>query len=949
MGQGQRQLPWGGGHWIFPVNRLFVADRCVTAPQISVALHLQWTATILSVMGARESSGTSAEVAQHVLAAELGPSQAERIVAAGEAGAAARVRSLVDSSAPSRRKVILGALAALLPLAAWHGIGPSSGTSVSSLAPDVVAPTYEADQAVRHRMYPRWAVAQEPGPVTVMPWAPYVETLATHSAASASTFGIPETPSRLVKRITRYRRDILQGRSPSPEETADLARAVRFWDQYWVEKEMPWMRWVRSPLNTSPVDPMSAEDAATHGVQEAKRAREAFLNSVRQGEEQHFAFFEQLKDAVSGTPLADALPHFSDRRTEVMLATLPGPLPTVARFMTPFLPPVTHTPGAAVSAAATAANSIAREGHARPMKPFVSAPVGDTGLTGPRGGYLCGPLAEVCGTGPVSDTKAALVRKAWDTHVYDIMQRPAFKLLHEIHEDSPVYISPEAGLLMVLGHGEGGALQTSAVLDDDPTGNVVSGEKYLASILSQAMAREEQPSKIVVSVGRFTRVHGSSRLTDGHALLLVLDLERAAVQLFDPHGQTSEGLRAGVESVHATLEKLFESAPVVEALQGQQLHVATVLQSEEIAKNFRDRAGPQRLHNALSTGHEGSCQLWALWFAHALAQFPDMAPVNALDAATESVLWHDDVDSESRASVKGAPGSLPPSPSQQVRVADALHRGIQTFGTQLLSLMPDTVLQGVSAAMGARLRMAADTHAEALLKMYADRVHAGEWKDGAPADPEQRVRWLAAAYRQLEGVSMGSRLPAADLKREVQTARPLLRALFGFWGQTGLLQKIRAFRHDVGTLLGLTDAGVKPSSFNTQEEAPVDVAALADAAMRVLKRFPRTDDPSTLHRLLRLRMGFLTPRYVADASEEAFGTRKAPPGDVLRFLQATEFLEGLQDLQDYVQRGEPTELHADPTPSLWRRMATRATDFIWDRGSDSYRNEVATGSFGKLP
>ena len=906
-------------------------------------------------MGAQASAAAapSETVAKAVLEESLGKMSGEAVAQAASQGDVPEVKRLLSStpsgskSGPTRR-VLLGALAILLPvgaLVAWSGI--NSSNAVDTLVSNVDNSLWEADLAVRRRLYPDHALhdpAAPAPPSEISPWAEYVER--APSAAAATVIGIPQGPSQLLKRVTKFRERVERGALASTEDEADLSAAVKFWDGYWQEKYSPLLRWLHSPANESPLDFMTAEAAAEKGVSESWAARKAFRENTQAAVDKHFHFYEKLKDAVAGTPLADSLTHFTDRHTELALASLPGPLPAISKYFDPAFPSVSKSGG---SAGAVAALKLAREGKVREVKPILAGSLAEPAGSMHSRAFLCGPLAEFCGTEVITDAKAKIIRDIWDRQGYAFFREEGMQVLNTVHSGGPVAIAPETGLIFLTSVDDGeasvfGGSHDYVSLDDV---NAPSAEKMVAKAIRDSLAENSSASKVVIPVGTFFTQDLDRHWTNGHASLLVVDRTRNTAQYFDPHGRVTGPRATHAEAIDGRIRMVFQDPEVIEALQGQRLEVDSIRGSANIAKRFSNAYGPQALVGMIAGGHEGSCQLWSLWFAHVLAQFPGMSASEALAAGVDSILVNEDVDPGTRAAVAGAPGSQKLSVSQRVRVGDAMNRFLHKFGTQVMSLMPEGELQALRERV---LGVGDVSRSDSLLSLYEEMVRIGAWRDAAPVKVSERARW------------MKSLLSAIDGDESADALKPFVRDLLPDGESADLAAEARGLQRSVKIVLNKARSDVKPSTFGRPEPSPSDLRSQAADALRLLARLPKTNDPSTFARLWRLRQGFLSPRYVSAASQEAFGSREPPSGKVLQFLQATEFLEDLHG-QGVDVSGLGDDGEADPdragvgtgagmagtsktgAQGLLQRVARKAADLLWDRGSDSYRGEVATGSF----
>ena len=746
------------------------------------------------------------------------------------------------------------ALAVAVPLVAL-----GTNITVPARAPDVDTAKYVSRRAELDRMYPPWTLVEE-----TSPWIPrdarrdagiprgaWSDDFAVEwpSAATASSVGVPESPSSLLKRLTRLREREAAGPGgpagpssvQSEEELADLERAVQFWDQYWVEKMTPLLRWVRSPQHHSPLDSMSADTAAASGVSDAWAARRAYVRRLREGVAAHFAFFERLKDAVAGTPLQSLLAHFSDRGTEWALAGLPGPTPSAARYLDPALP--SERPrqrGAAVA-------SMARE-HAGVTRAD-SRPIAG-GLTASHAApvaFLCGSGVDVCAPSPPTDSMVRDMRAVWENQGYasHAFARNALKVLGDVHAGEPaVFLSQEEFYIHFHSRKPPKLGMPRTVF-----------EKEMDKAWARATTAGVPLEKVVFHCIRSDDVKPLFL----HAVALVVDLRRDEIRLFDPHGALLSYYDRQKASVDAALTSYFENPTLRPAFRGHSVAVRSTVASRDVAAFVQEASGPQMLQAMADTGHEGSCNLWTLWVMHMAAQLPTASLQRALKAGLVSIFHNADVDLSTRGRLLGRGHTEPPrDPGSRVslqarhRAAVVLYKFIHSFAMQTMSLM----------------------------KPY----------------------------------------------------------------------EVNSIAIDAGYLPHPTQGRVG-STLYRPEEPLNNPRAQAEAALALLSRVPRTGDASTLHRLWRLRQGFLTPKYVADASEEAFGVRHAPPDRVLRFLRATEFLEEMveagEDLGPTVIRrltAEPQSSASETWGEWWRRQ-------VRDPGSagpaDSFSSEVSvsTGSF----
>jgi hypothetical protein len=698
-----------------------------------------------------------------------------------------------------------------------------------------IPPTRESQTRTQERLFPTAHIGQPApfNPLTAPPpdWAAYVARLGP-SAASATTVGVPETPTHLLRRLQEYQ---ATGRG----DERDLGAAVAFWNAYWADKYAPLLRWVRSAANRSVLDTMTEAEADKQGRGQLFRARRRVVQTTDRAIQRHFAFFDGLKRAVQGTPLQAALTAYSDRATEWELARVEKGVPGRAAYLDPAFPPVNDPsealPAAAGGSAGAGADADA-DADAGPAAadPFLAAAphatlaarhakAGALHEVGPmaagshapayphlrESALLCGGLAEYCSDMGMTDAKAAAIRAIWDTQAYAsaVFGQNAAAVLQAIHMDSPVHIVAE---MLPFDNGSFSALGGTPA-------EMVARE--LRAGRRGHDGRAKDATKVVVSLG--VSAHGF-----GHAEVLVVDLVNRDVRVFDPHGRllldAVDPSGRAVAGFQAALQQLVQDPLVVAATGGEPLHVPDVKAAAlDMVSRFAQMArlnhvapppGPQGLQGQRGTSfHEGSCQLWSLWFTHLVAQYPTLTLDRVLATGVRSILENADVSDDLVAKVlepAGGPALL--TPAERVRVGDVMTRFIHRFTTQLMSFMPMHMLEW---------------HHSSAVAAFA-RVLAGSRPTVAPGE--------ASTF------ATGRVATAGRPKDNRQRVRDILATL-----------------------------------------APPAGAAVTEP---------------NLHRLWRLRQGLRSPRYVDAAATEAFGPFHAGREEqVLRFLDATRFLDKMHE------------------------------------------------------
>ena len=647
-----------------------------------------------------------------------------------------------------RRRLLLLAVSVLLGRLAATATGPVMYTR----------PAVETLYGKQERLFPTSHIGQAApfDPTTAAPtdWATYVAELGP-SAASATTVGVPEAPGDLLRRLEEFK---ATGRG----RVDDLRAAVRFWNSYWAEKYAPLLRWVRR--DAPALDHGSEADAAAQGRLELFRARKRVQQRTDRAIRKHFAFFDRLKRAVQGTPLQELLSAYSDRATEWELAKLETGIPARTAYLDPAFPPVNDPSeflpsggpyGAEVEAFnpflaaphATLAARHAKAGVVGDVIGTVAAGAGSVASTVDRDAHLrvgilpCGPAAEYCtGAGDMTDATAAAIRAVWDSKFYTALTfaGEATGALAAYHSarGSPVAIVADDALQYV--NGRFSALFSTPV-----------------DLVAKHLRRAPRgTTKVVFDMGVFGTDYG-------HAEVMVVDLVKHDVVVFDPHGQlmldTVDTTGRQTRRFEDALREVMDDPAVVAASGGAPLRVHNLSgRALDIVSRFGQlhRWGPQGWQTRGVTSHEDSCQLWSLWFTHVVARYPAMGLGRALETGVRGILENADVDDHLLAKVFSRRGLQRLTKAEKVRVGDAMTRFIHRFATQLMSLMPHHTLNRLAQ--------------HAAIVMQGGET-SGFWQDmpplseastfatgdtGAPQDARQRVRDILATLAPPAGAAV---------------------------------------------------------------------------------------------------------------------------------------------------------------------------------------------------
>jgi hypothetical protein len=671
----------------------------------------------------------------------------QRAAANGDAEALRDAMEPAIAQAPAgsrRRKLLAGALALLTGGAALAGL--RLRTMVMTRANETqyqrqerLFPTSRIGQAAPYNPATAAAAATPPD------WETYVARLGP-SAASATTVGVPEAPSDLLRRVQDFKasRMDLDNLDLYFAREANLRAAVAFWNSYWAEKYAPLLRWVRSDANKSVLDTMTAAEAEARGQGQLYRARKRVVHQTDRAIRRHFAFFDKLKQAVQGTSLQGSLSAYTDRATEWELAKLEKGIPSRTAYLHPDFPPV-NDPSEALperrpsdpagagadpflaSPHATLAARHAKAGALNDVGTMVEAGAASLPTHWRQGILPCGPLAEFCSAGDLTDSKVAAIREIWDDRFYasGLFGKYSRRVLRDIHGSVPVRICQQ--ILDFDGHDLGMTVPWESPVE------MVAEE--LRDAVAAASFGETPVTKVVFPLS-----------VPGHAEAMVVDLATHDVTVFDPHGRLllDEKDASGemVRTFEAAIRGLLEDPLVVAATGGTPLRVhdlrgraADIVAGFGILPRWDRLLGPQVLQNARGTSsHEGSCQLWSLWFTHLVAQYPTLSLDRALETGVRGILENADVDDSVLAKVFDASGwGSTLTEAEQVRVGDVMTRFIHKFATQLMSLMPEDNLRQDYA------RMLLWWGSPAALR-EASTFASGDASGGAPKDVRQRAR-----------------------------------------------------------------------------------------------------------------------------------------------------------------------------------------------------------------
>jgi hypothetical protein len=684
----------------------------------------------------------------------------QRAAANGDAGALRDAMEPAIAQAPAgsrRRKLLAGALALLTGGAALAGL---------RLRTMVMTRANETQYQRQERLFPTSRIGQAApyNPATAAAatppdWETYVARLGP-SAASATTVGVPEAPSDLLRRVQDFKasRMDLDNLDLYFAREANLRAAVAFWNSYWAEKYAPLLRWVRSDANKSVLDTMTAAEAEAKGQGQLYRARKRVVHQTDRAIRRHFAFFDKLKQAVEGTSLQGSLAAYTDRATEWELAKLEKGIPSRTAYLHPDFPPVndpseafperepSFTAGAdadpfLAAPHATLAARHAKAGALREVVTMVGADAAPLPSHWRQGILPCGPLAEFCHQEDATDSGSAAVRAAWDARLYqegDFMQQGC-AVLAALHGNGPVHIVQRNHLTFV---GDDFMVSDSqgSSLDFTPGSTVDFLAKELRAAVAAPAAGKPPVTKVVFPM-----------LVPGHAEAMVVDLATHDVTVFDPHGRLLLDARDPtgdmMKAFETHLRRLLEDPLVVEATGGTPLRVHDLSgRAAEIVSKFgllpdaSGMMGPQSLQGERGTSsHEGSCVLWSLWFAHLVAQYPTLSLDRALETGVRGILENADVDDRLLAKVFDASGWGPTlTGAEQVRIGDVMTRFIHKFATQLMSLMPEEELRLRFARSLTRAKLWAVPPLPP--KGEASTFATGDTLGGGPKDVRQRAR-----------------------------------------------------------------------------------------------------------------------------------------------------------------------------------------------------------------
>lgn len=560
------------------------------------------------------------------------------------------------------------------------------------------------------------------------------------SAGMATDAGIPESPLQLLDRLARFRGKDLHG-----PEAQDLAEAVVFWNQYWLEKYQFVLRHqyhrARQNLKQSGLKSMNQQHKQFLEAEEAIRA--------------HLVFYENLKEVIRGGPLEALLPAFSSPAQERQVAALQQhTLPARARYLDPHFPKVvTATSGdgrgmqsrhvARVTEVSEAAGTPKLSQSSSPGLQLL-APIHGPSLQTLLGTHVEHPFAHsshnkalLCGEGrlyctsdplagpvPGDDAKKGLIQAVWDYREY---ARSDFQKLALLHVLAPMHEGPHKPVVYVA------------------FGNVYASKRMGAPFKVQHTARRDMAAAIRSAIHKYgtpetvRKVVLTTALIPGggqsnHAGLVVLDVPSHRAQYLDPWG-----LLAGDLSPLANtfFRAFFEHEDTVRAI-GRYDFVVDPSETVDLA--FRHHWGPQVLQNSGSNlvlkGHDGTCVLWSLWLAHAIGAYtpaltsasyasgaeedPTLSTARLLNKAITAIMETEDLDPVTIAELQrhkllrntqvktheslyahaGKVSNTTVTPGAIESAAIAFERFVYRFGSQLMSLIPTEDLQAYARAQG---------------------------------------------------------------------------------------------------------------------------------------------------------------------------------------------------------------------------------------------------------